>query len=76
MPRTPRSQRRTAQRRTPPPPRRTAAFGAPPPAPASRTERLIARDAPYLGAELRRIAVVSGACFGLLGLLVVVDRLT
>jgi hypothetical protein len=36
----------------------------------------VEREAPYLLAELRRIALVSGTCLGLLMLLVIVDRLT
>lgn len=41
---------------------------------AARPSRLVEREAPYLIAELRRIAMVSAACLGLLALLVVVDR--
>ena len=43
---------------------------------SERPLRLIERDAPFLLAELRRIVLVSGACFGLLVALVAVDRLS
>ncbi len=42
----------------------------------SRPARLVEREAPYLIAELKRIAMVTGTCVGLLVLLVVVDRMT
>jgi hypothetical protein len=42
----------------------------------SRPARLVEREAPYLLAELRRIALVTGTCIGLLALLVIVDRLS
>ena len=41
----------------------------------SRPARLVEREAPYVLAELRRVALVTGTCLGLLGLLVVIDRL-
>ncbi len=68
-------------------PRRSALPGPPPPgpptpnAPAARTaaserpRRLLERDAPFLGAELVRIAMISAVCGGLLALLVLIDRL-
>jgi hypothetical protein len=34
----------------------------------------VEREAPYLLAELRRIALVSGTCMGLLMLLVIIER--
>jgi hypothetical protein len=42
----------------------------------TRPARLVEREAPYLMAELKRIAMVTGTCIGLLALLVVVDRLS
>ena len=41
----------------------------------SRPARLVEREAPYLIAELKRVAFVSGTCIGLLALLVVIDRM-
>ncbi|MGE0229600.1 MAG: hypothetical protein AB7I38_07195 [Dehalococcoidia bacterium] len=41
----------------------------------SRPARIVEREAPYLLAELRRIALVTGTCVGMLVMLVVVDRL-
>lgn len=41
----------------------------------SRPARIVEREAPYLLAELRRIALVTGTCVGMLLMLVVVDRL-
>ena len=85
MPANPRSRRRRGRRR---PPRALAvAQGAAPAtaaAPAvaresattgTRPERLVEREAPYLGAELRRVATVSAVCLALLAVLVAVDRL-
>ena len=86
MPRRPRG-RRSRGRRTPPP--RPPTVGVPAVATATtqpgtrrrasaaseRPARLIERDAPFLLGELRRIMLVSAACFGLLVVLVVVDRL-
>jgi hypothetical protein len=54
---------------TPTPARRRRA------AASERPTRLIERDAPFVVAEVRRIAMVSAACFGLLVVLVAVDRL-
>jgi len=78
----PRSSRRRQPRRRPPP--RPTYRGAPvdeaapertTPARPSGPALYIARQTPYLFGELRRVAVTSAACFGLLGLLIVVDRL-
>jgi hypothetical protein len=33
------------------------------------------RESQYLGAELRRVALVSGTCLGLLAVLTIIDRL-
>jgi hypothetical protein len=41
----------------------------------SRPARLVEREAPYLMSELKRIAMVTATCIGLLVLLVAVDRL-
>lgn len=85
MPRNPRSRRRRLPRRLPPRPpagaradaaARPPADGGTSTATETRPERLVARDAPFLGAELRRVAAVSGVCFALLALLVAVDRLS
>ena len=80
----PRSTRRRQPRRRPPP--RPTYRGAPvDEAPVERTPsasgrasgpaQYIARQTPYLVGELRRVALASAACFGLLGLLILVDRL-
>jgi hypothetical protein len=82
----PRSKRRRQPRRRPPP--RPTYRGAPAepaeeqrtpaasrPARPSRQAAYIARQTPYLYGELRRVLLTSVACFGLLGLLVLVDRL-
>lgn len=83
----PRSNRRRQTRRRPPP--RPTYRGAPAPeepaagtqtvapvrARASRPAEYIARQTPYLFGELRRVLLTTIACFGLLALLVVVDRL-
>lgn len=79
----PRSSRRRESRRRPPP--RPTYRGAPvdeaTPATTRRAARNtaqaqhIARQTPYLVGELRRVALTSIACFGLLVVLVVVDRL-
>ena len=45
------------------------------PSGASRPQRLVEREAPYLIDELKRIALVSGTCIGLLIFLTVVDRM-
>jgi hypothetical protein len=42
---------------------------------SARPQRLIDRDAPFVLGELKRIALVSGICMGLLGILVAIDRL-
>ena len=84
MPRNPRRRRPIARRTLPP---RPTYKGAPETPEEVRPERrstrrrertpqatFEAREAPYLGAELRRVFGVSVACLGLLGVLVVVDR--
>ncbi len=80
MPRRPTSRGPVARRSLPPRPTyEPAAAGAPTPDrrnAMSRPARLVEREAPYLMAELKRIAMVSGTCIGLLALLVVVDRLS
>ncbi len=85
MPRNPRSRRRGPPRRLPPRPSAgaPAVTAARPPADSgtaiaseTRPERLVERNAPFLGAELQRVAAVSSVCFALLALLVVVDRLS
>ncbi len=77
MPRTPR--RRRTPRRLPP---RPTYSGAPEvenaPVVSSQDQRpvrYVERESPYLAAELRRVLGVSVVSFGLLALLVVVDRL-
>lgn len=42
----------------------------------SRPARLVEREAPYMLAELRRIAYVTATCIGMLVMLVIVDRMT
>ena len=42
----------------------------------SRPARLVARETPYLRAELRRIFGVTATCVGLLVVLVIVDRMS
>ena len=84
MPRRPRTRRNRARRspRSSPPlpgvarpsadpqPSRRARVAA-----SERPQRLLERDAPFVAAELRRILLISSACFGLLVLLVLADRL-
>ena len=78
MPRTPR--RRRPPRRLPP---RPTYSGAPAVEEApravsardSRPSRYVEREAPHLAMELRRVLGVSVVTFGLLAVLVVVDRL-
>lgn len=81
MPRRPSTRGPLARRSLPPRPTYDRAPGAA----ATQTERrnavsrpalLVEREAPYLLAELKRIALVTATCLGLLGLLVIVDRLT
>lgn len=90
MPRNPRNTRRQKQRprrRLPPRPPPAAqaesssaaavtsasagAATADEAAPARRVER----ETPYLVSEMSRVAIVSAVCFGLLAVLVAVDRL-
>ncbi len=40
-----------------------------------RSDRVLAREAATMISEMKRVAVVSGVCFGMLGVLVVVQRL-
>ncbi|MGE3960405.1 MAG: hypothetical protein AB7F65_01825 [Dehalococcoidia bacterium] len=40
-----------------------------------RSDRLLARESQTMISELKRVALVSGVCFGMLALLVVVERL-
>ena len=42
---------------------------------ASRPVRLVEREAPYLMDELKRVALVTATCVGLLIFLTVVDRM-
>ena len=79
MSRRSRRQRNRPRRNLPPAPPRPG-----PPVPGARAaraaaterpRRLIERDAPFLGSELRRIAMISGVCSALLVLLVLIDRL-
>jgi len=42
---------------------------------ASRPLRLVEREAPYLIDELKRVALVTATCVGLLIFLTVVDRM-
>ena len=78
MPRTPR--RRRTPRRLPPRPTYSgvaASEATPRPMNAQdqRPLRYVERESPFLKAELLRVLSVTAACFGLLGVLVVVDRL-
>ena len=85
MPRRPRTRRSRTGRTTLPP--RPPVPGAPAPAveeartrrgrasASERPQRLVERDAPFVMTELRRIVMISGACLGLLVVLVAVDRL-
>jgi hypothetical protein len=41
----------------------------------SRPARLVEREAPYLIDELKRVAIVTATCIGLLAVLTVVDRM-
>ncbi|MEZ4552421.1 MAG: hypothetical protein AB7L91_10940 [Dehalococcoidia bacterium] len=83
MPRRPTTRGPLGRRSLPPSPTYAHAPGSPAPAPAgserrqsqSRPARIVEREAPYLLAELRRIALVTGTCIGMLVMLVVVDRL-
>lgn len=78
MPRTPR--RRRTPRRLPPRPTYSGAPVVEDSAPVvsaqdSRPARYVERESPFLTAELKRVFGVSVVSFGLLALLVVVDRL-
>lgn len=42
---------------------------------ANRPIRLVEREAPYLMDELRRVAMVTATCIGLLIFLTVIDRM-
>lgn len=82
MPRRPTTRGPQGRRSLPPRPTSDGGAGALGPEPrtartqVTRPARLVEREAPYLLAELRRVAMVSGVCVGLLVLLVVVDRLS
>lgn len=77
MPRNPRSRRRRLPRRLPPRPGAEAGQASGAQAREdTRPARLVEREAPFLKAELRRVATVSGVCFALLGALVLLDRLS
>ena len=77
----PRNPRRQGQRRRLPP--RPTYSGAPrieePEAHISRRDarplRYVERESPLLAAELLRVLGVAATCFGLLAVLVVIDRL-
>lgn len=78
MPRNPRSRRRQLPRRLPPrpgEPRPSAPRLSEAASAETRPERMVERDAPFLRAELRRVAAVSAVSFFLLASLVVIDRL-
>ncbi len=85
MPRNSRARRRRSPRRLPPRPPVAAQAAAAGQATAratpestltgTRPERLVEREAPYLAAELRRVAFVSAICLALLALLIAADRL-
>lgn len=82
MPRRPTTRGPQGRRSLPPRPTYDSAPGGATAAPperrsqAVRPARLVEREAPYLIAELKRIAMVTATCVGLLALLVVVDRLS
>jgi hypothetical protein len=72
--------RRVAMRRSLPPRPTYGAVGtdataAPASVAMTRPQRLVEREAPYLLDELKRVALVSGTCIGLLIFLTVVDHL-
>ena len=85
MPRRPRARRNRPRRNLPPAP---PVPGAPQAsaqtqpsrrarvAASERPRRLVERDAPFIAAELRRIGLITAACFALLVLLVLADRLS
>ncbi|MQA00690.1 MAG: hypothetical protein GEU80_15425 [Dehalococcoidia bacterium] len=85
MPSNPRSRRRTERARRLPP--RPTYRGAPVAtveaedvprvsrSSAGQAARRVEHDSPYLINELKRVAAVTAACFGLLGVLVIVERL-
>lgn len=80
MPRNQRSRRQRTRRLPPRPPSGDARRESPgdgtaaPAAAETRPARLVQREAPYLRVEMRRVALVSAACFGVLAFLVVVER--
>lgn len=80
MPSTPR--RRLTRRVAPPRPTYEGAQGAEAAPPTLRqnaeTRRIaenLMRQAPYLSAELKRIAGVTGICLGMLAVLTIIDRM-
>ena len=66
-----------AERATPiaPPAPEVARRGGTTTASGQRAQRIVERETPYIAAELRRIVAVAAACFGLLAVLAVIDRL-
>ncbi len=67
--------RRTLPPAPPPPGRPVPGTATARAASSDRPRMLIERDAPFIGQELRRIAMISGVCSALLVLLVIIDRL-
>ena len=67
--------RRTLPPAPPPPGRPVPGTATARAASSDRPRMLLERDAPFIGQELRRIAMISGVCSALLVLLVIIDRL-
>ena len=74
--------RRLTRRSLPPRPTYAGAPGVeaatPPPRQNAETRRVtenVLRQAPYLGAELKRIAGVTSICLGMLAALTIIDRM-
>lgn len=79
MPRKSRSRRRQLPRRLPPrpgEPRPSAPRMGDAASAETRPARLVEREAPFLRAELRRVAAVTAVSVALLASLVVIDRLS
>ncbi len=77
MPRNPRSRRRRVPRRLPPrpgEPQRPVSRPGDLASAETRPARLVEREAPFLRAELRRVAAVSTVSVVLLASLVLIDR--
>ena len=74
-----REPRRVGTRRALPPrpmgPGEHATVAVPSSTHANRPSRLVEREAPYLIGELKRVALVTATCIGLLAFLTVVDRM-